>query len=173
MKNKYIKNGEIYDSVSFIELNDRTIFNPSEEEILLAGYEIYIEPKQEITLQEAIDKKIEEIDIYDSSKEVNLFYYNGKEFWIDTATRVGLKNSTLDEIDYGRTSTTLILGQHVITIQCQNLLKLLTKLEVYAKDCYNVTAQHKINVSNLSSIEDVEHYDYSVGYPDKLYLTTI
>ena len=30
------------------------------------------------------------------------------------------------------------------------------------------TEEHKIAISNLSTIEDVENYDYTTGYPEKL-----
>ena len=45
---------------------------------------------------------------------------------------------------------------------------ILTKLELYAIDCYNVTEQHKARVSELTDIEAVLAYDYTTGYPDKL-----
>ena len=42
------------------------------------------------------------------------------------------------------------------------------ELEVYAKKCYNTTEEHKVNVSNLQSVDEVNNYDYKSGYPDKL-----
>lgn len=43
-------------------------------------------------------------------------------------------------------------------------------IEVYAKDCYNVTATHQAEVNKLTTIEEVEAYDYKTGYPEKLNL---
>jgi hypothetical protein len=41
-------------------------------------------------------------------------------------------------------------------------------VEVYASDALNVTESHKAAINALDDIEDVEAYDYTVGYPDKL-----
>lgn len=49
-----------------------------------------------------------------------------------------------------------------------NALHMLKKLEVYAKQTNNVTHQHKAEVMALTSIEDVEAYDVTKGYPEKL-----
>ena len=49
-------------------------------------------------------------------------------------------------------------------------LNMLNTLEMYALDCYNMTAQHKKNISEMDSIEDVLNYDYMAGYPKILHL---
>ena len=45
---------------------------------------------------------------------------------------------------------------------------MLSALEVYAIDCYNTTTDHMFAIKQLNSIEDIESYDYTTGYPDKL-----
>jgi hypothetical protein len=59
-----------------IRIENKTIFNPTEEMIFADGWAEYIEP--ELTEEEIFEKaktmKIEEILIYDSSDEVNTFY---------------------------------------------------------------------------------------------------
>jgi hypothetical protein len=45
---------------------------------------------------------------------------------------------------------------------------MLGAVEVYASDALNVTEQHKAAINSLSSIEEVEAYDFTVGYPEKL-----
>lgn len=119
-------------------------------------------------LEKSIIEKRKEIKLYDSSLEVNEFFVNGVSCWIDKATRVGLVNSTKMEIEIGREETTLILNDMVLNLSCHVILEVLARLEVYAKDCYNVTARHLINVNNLTSVEEVNSYDYKVGYPMKL-----
>ena len=42
------------------------------------------------------------------------------------------------------------------------------KLEVYAKQTNNVTHQHKAEVMAPTSIEEVEAYDITKDYPEKL-----
>ena len=47
-------------------------------------------------------------------------------------------------------------------------IMLLSSLEMYALECFNVTAAHKKAVSELTTIEEVEAYDYKTGYPKQL-----
>ena len=42
---------------------------------------------------------------------------------------------------------------------------MLNSIELYALSCYNITANHKRNVCDLSSIEEVYNYDYAKDYP--------
>lgn len=41
-------------------------------------------------------------------------------------------------------------------------------LEVYAIDYFNKTTDHIFAVNNLTTVEEIEAYDYRVGYPEKL-----
>ena len=40
----------------------------------------------------------------------------------------------------------------------------------YADACFIVTERHKIAVKALQTVEEVEAYDYTTGYPEKLAL---
>lgn len=111
---------------------------------------------------------IAEIGFYDSSEAVNGFTLNGKHAWLDKATRVGLMNSTSIAKAMGSDTTTLWLGGAQMTVSCDKAIQLLSALEMYALQCYNVTAQHKAAVEGLSSIEEVLEYDYKKGYPEQL-----
>jgi hypothetical protein len=48
---------------------------------------------------------------------------------------------------------------------------MLIQLECYAADCYNKTTDHQFAIKQLTSIEDVQNYDFTVGYPEKLTFT--
>ena len=109
-----------------------------------------------------------EIDRYDSSSAVNSFLLNGMEVWLDKATRVGLMNSTSIAKAMGQTKTTLWLGGYKLEVDCDKAIQLLSALEMYALECFNVTAAHKKAVSELMNIEDVLAYDYKTGYPEQL-----
>ena len=125
----------------------------------------------EHTLQEAINDKIEEITKYDVSSAVNGFYYQGSEYWLDKATRVGLMNSTRILKESGQTTTTLWFNNMCLTLPVDDVIDKLSALEQYALSCYNVTASHKIAVQALTTIEAVNEYDVTQGYPTKLDLT--
>lgn len=112
--------------------------------------------------------KIASIDEFDSSPAVNGFIYNGGEFWLDKATRVGLVNSTNMLKQIGEETTTLWLDSFCVTLPCDMALQMLCAIEVYALKCYNRTAEHKANVNALTTLAEVEAYDYTTGYPEKL-----
>lgn len=121
-----------------------------------------------LKLKQAKVEKIAEITAYDTSDKVNGFILNGQIVWLDKATRVGLMNSTTIERDLGQKTTELWLGEHNLIIKCDLAIQLLQQLEVYALKCFNVTATHKKEVNNLSTIEEINSYDITKGYPDKL-----
>lgn len=119
-------------------------------------------------LQAARTSMLTEITAYDSSASVNAFLLNGMQVWLDKATRVGLMNSTTIAKNMGQEKTTLWLGSYQLEVDCDKAIQLLSALEMYALECFNVTAAHKKAVSELDNIEAVLTYDYKSGYPDKL-----
>lgn len=120
------------------------------------------------TIEEAKKKLIEEIIAYDTSDKVNGFVLNGAVVWLDKATRVGLMNSTTIAKAIGQATTTLWLGDTKLEVGCDMAIQLLSALEMYALECFNVTAAHKKAVAELTDIGDVLSYDYTKGYPEKL-----
>ena len=121
-----------------------------------------------MTLEEAKEMLLAEIDAYDKSSAVNGFALNGAVVWLDKATRVGLMNSTSITKAMGQPTTTLWLGESKMEVPCDTAIQLLSALEMYALECFNVTAAHKKAVSELTSIEEVEKYDITAGYPAQL-----
>lgn len=113
-------------------------------------------------------QKIAEIEAYDISSAVNGFYLNGQRVWLDFGLRdrVYQGNERLQRI--GRTDTTLWLGKQCYNLSIEQAQNIISHIEAYAKDCYNVTAAHKKAVSELTSIEEVEKYDITAGYPAQL-----
>lgn len=108
------------------------------------------------------------ITAYDSSSSVNAFMLNGIQVWLDKATRVGLMNSTSIAKNMGQEKTSLWLGSYQLEVDCDKAIQLLSALEMYALECFNVTAAHKKAVSEMDNIEEVLTYDYKSGYPEKL-----
>ena len=108
------------------------------------------------------------IEKYDASSSVNSFLLNGMEVWLDKATRVGLMNSTTIAKASGQKTTTLWLGGLKLVVDCDKAIQLLSALEMYALQCFNVTASHKATVGELKTIEEVEAYNYKTGYPKML-----
>ena len=121
-----------------------------------------------LKLEQAKADKIAEIATYDTSDKVNSFMLNGLLVWLDKATRVGLMNSTTIAKSMGQKTTTLWLGSYQLEVDCNKAIQLLSALEMYALECFNVTAAHKAAVGELKAIEEVEAYDYKAGYPKML-----
>ena len=106
-----------------------------------------------------------EIEKLDTSSAVNGFMLNGQRVWLDKATRVGLMNSTSIAKAMGQPTTTLWLGDMKLVVECDKAIGLLSALEMYALECFNVTAAHKKAVAEMSTVEEVLEYDYTAGYP--------
>ena len=120
----------------------------------------------EAALTAAAQKMVlEQIDKYDISPSVNGFMLNGLRVWLNKDTRVGLMNSTQIAKAMGKTTTTLWFGGMQIEVNCDKAIGLLSALEMYALECFNVTAVHKKTVSEMSTVEEVLAYDYTAGYP--------
>lgn len=165
---RWIKNGVFASDT--IELNGCVVCNPTEDMLRQAGYKEYQEPvpTEAEKLEQAKADKIAEITAYDTSDKVNGFILNGLLVWLDKATRVGLMNSTTIAKVAGQEETTLWLKGIKLVVDCDKAIQLLSALEMYALECFNVTASHKAAVGELKTIEEVEAYDYKAGYPKML-----
>lgn len=119
-------------------------------------------------LARAKREALRQIEAYDTSSAVNGFMLNGVEVWLDfeLRDRVYQGNERLQRI--GRTDTTLWLGKQCYNLSIEQAQNIISHIEAYAKDCYNVTAAHKKAVAELTSVEEVLTYDYTKGYPEKL-----
>lgn len=168
---RWIKNGVFASDT--IELNGCVVCNPTEDMLRQAGYKEYQEPvpTESEKLEQAKVDKIAEITAYDTSSAVNGFMLNGAEVWLDfeLRDRVYQGNERLQRI--GRTDTTLWLGNKCYNLSIEQAQNIISHIEAYAKDCYNVTAAHKKAVGELTSVEEVLTYDYTKGYPAKLTMT--
>ena len=139
-----------------------------DEDEVKAAYAQFSERLKAAELAYAISKKIEEIDAYDTSSAVNSFYINGIRTWAEKDERMGFQQNIADKVALGFKEITWWFDGMPITLPCEKAEKLRLQLENYAFDCFNVTAAHKKAVSELTSIEEVESYDYKTGYPEML-----
>lgn len=129
-------------------------------------YEEHIAPVERFN--NAKSMKLAAIDAYDKSENVNGFSINGISGWLDRDTRTSLVNTINVEKAAGMEQTTLWFDTNALTLPCDLVLQMLSALEIYAHQCYNVTAQHKANVMALDTIEAIEAYEHTSGYPEKL-----
>lgn len=121
-----------------------------------------------LKLEEAKSEKIAEITDYDKSSAVNSFLLNDKKRWLDIDLRRSLSYSTNILKENGEKTVDIWFDTECETMDIDNALYMLKELEVYAKQTNSVTHQHKAEVMALTSIEEVEAYDITKGYPEKL-----
>lgn len=145
-------------------------FNPTDEMLFADGWELYVTPEltdEQILFNAKKDKK-NDIEMYDSSVEVNEFYIQEFPVWLDKATRAGLMLRFNSELALKKETTTLWYEGHSFTLPLNTAMQMLYALEVYASECYDNTQLHLANVEKLETLEEVMEYDYRVGYPEKL-----
>lgn len=174
---RYIKDGVTkYASEIVITKDGMTTTNPTEEMILADGWVEYIEPEPtpapEKTEGEKLaiaqrDKK-RNISYYDKSSAVNQFYISDTPMWLDKETRTGLKLRFEAEIAMGKNGTTLWADGVQYPLSLETAIQMLYALEVYASMCYDQTQAHLAAIDAMTSVEEVEAYDHTSGYPEKL-----
>lgn len=146
------------------------VFNPTHEMLIKDGWIIYEKPKptEKELLEESKQNKINLIREYDSSNNVNVFYIKNIPVWIDKPTRAGLKLRFEAEIAKGETNTILWYDNMQFPLSLEKATHMLYAIEIYASACYDNTQLHIAKVNELTSINDVETYDFKIGYPEKL-----
>lgn len=173
---RYINDkGEFWDN-SPIVLTDGEetlqVFNPSEGQLAAAGFHEYAEPEKSPSeiLTEAKAAKMVEIERYDHSEAVNSFSIAGRPMWLGFEERARLLNQVQSYRKAGRTIMEKYYGGQPFTFPVDLWEQMLAKLEVYAGDALNVTERHKAEIQALESVEEVEAYDITEGYPPLLTL---
>lgn len=166
----YIKDNIVRPQNKIIVIKDEFQYiNPSEELILEDGWMEYeIKYTDEELLDRAKSKKIQEILDYDTSSNVNCFYMSDTEIWLDKETRTGLKLRFEAETNIGMVETSLWYNNIRFTLLTDSAVQMLYLLEIYASQCYDNTQFHIKSVSELTNVDDIENYDYTTGYPNKL-----
>lgn len=155
---------------------DNGVFSgvPSVEQLTAWGFVEYKDPvpTPEERLAQAKRQKVAELEAYDSSEEVNSFLVNiGNEAvmaWFTPEQRADYKNSIDAAELLGRDVVRPVINGREIKLPVSVAKTALAKIQLYANKCYGVTEQHKANVMALTTIEEVEAYDYHTGYPERL-----
>jgi hypothetical protein len=115
-------------------------------------------------------ERLAALDEYDSSPSVNSFTLNGNPMWLDAPTRQQLRISIeayqAQEIE----QVAKWFGGVQFTFPTAIWLQMLNALEVYASEALNVTESHRAAINALTSIEEIDEYDFTIGYPKKIVL---
>ena len=120
------------------------------------------------TIEQAKAEKLMMINDYDSSEAVNSFTIGNLTMWLNVEEREQIATQISANEAVGRTEMTRWFNCMEFTFTLTQWKQMLVALEVYAGDALNVTESHKAAVNALTTIEEVDIYDYTTGYPDKL-----
>ena len=155
-----------------IHVNGKQIINPTIEMILTDGWKEYdyqnVYPDTEQTVEDIKHKKIEEIQIYDKSNNVEVFYINDIPLWLNKDDRMTLQRRFEIEGKNGISESVLWKDGMKFVITISHAVMMLEQIELYAIQSFDVTQFHLSNVNNLKTKEEIEGYNYKVGYPEKL-----
>lgn len=161
------KDGQAYQGEP-MEIDGKRVYNPTDEMLMRAGYVCVEDVEDE--LQRAKEVKIAEIAAYSDSDAVNSLTFNGLKTWLTPNVRANYLVS-LDAAELlGETDITFVVEGMQASLPIKQVRLLLAKIQRYADACYIVTERHKIAVKSLQTVEEVEKYDYTKGYPEKLKL---
>ena len=147
-----------------------------DEQEVRREYEAWKQKWAEKALVLAKKAKIAEIAAYDTSDKVNGFILNGMLIpWSkndpnspNVEKRMGLRQNIADKVALGEENIAIWLKGMSFTMPCAQAEVLMRSIENYAYECFNVTASHKAAVGELTTIDEVEAYDYKAGYPKML-----
>ncbi len=129
-----------------------------------------LDPVHVRDLADAKSEMISKIDNYDKSEDVNSFMINGAlSAWFTVEERLNYQRSVEAALSMSEDSTlTFFIGDMELTVDAKLASGMLSQIQLYADNCFIVTKRHKIAVEKLESIEEVDAYNYKVGYPEKL-----
>ncbi len=172
---KYIKNKHIIEpNTGSIEFEGKVILNPTIHLLLDAGYTEYVVPEYIKTIDDYKSDKIAELYGYDKSSEVNIFYYQNIPMWLPLEQRNNLLNNSIPACEKAGAKTIyLSLGDISADFPIELAKEMLLKVEYYAKLAFDVTDKHKRAIQALMTAEEIESYDFTVGYPEKVRFETL
>jgi len=135
--------------------------------------DMQLTPVPERTLAQAKQEKISAINAYDNSDAVNSFNIikDGETItdWFTPDIRANYKLS-IDSAETVGTETLSIPINGIddpVELPVQTAKVMLAQIHLYADACFRVTKAHIAAVEALDTIEAVDAYDNTAGYPNK------
>lgn len=152
-------------------IDDHQIINPTHEMLINNGWKPYTQtqPTEEQIFEENKQNLIQNILNYDSSDSVNIFFIGDLPMWLDKSTRAGLLLRFQAEKSKGWTMTTLWYNNMQFPLNIDMAIEMLYTIEIYASACYDNTQRHLSEIKRLTTLQEIESYNYKEGYPEILY----
>lgn len=128
-----------------------------------------LKPTPERTAEQAKMEMLMKINEYDNSENVNDFTINGAiHAWFTPSERTNYSLSISAAKLLDQETLVFAVGENVLQVKTEDAEKMLAAIQLYADGCYMVTKQHQLAVDSLTSVEEIDSFDYTVGYPEKL-----
>jgi hypothetical protein len=123
------------------------------------------------TVDGARARVIAAIEAHDKSAAVNSFSVGGMPMWLDREERTSLARTIAIAATAGDPAFSMWAPgapPQKFDIPIEAAGPMLDALELYAKATYNVTQGHIAAVYALATAVEIEAYDYTAEYPDRL-----
>lgn len=154
-----------YDSAEFAEFKRYNEFVEALDVCTIRGSVVADDPTEAELLAAAKAVKINAINEFDASANVNAFTVSGNPMWLNFDLRSRLARS----VDTCKEETmTKFFGGVPFTYPVSVWRQMIDAVEEYADKCQTVTEAHKAEVNALTTVAAVEAYDITIGYPPKL-----
>ena len=140
--------------------------NASIEEVI--NMELKVVPTPD-PLIEAKKLVIDKIIKYNKSSNVDNFILNDViNSWFSVQERLNYKQSVEAAKLLGEETLDFLVNGMPFSVTVTQAEYMLAQIQRYADRCYLITEQHKVNINTLTTVEEVENYDYTQGYPEML-----
>ena len=130
------------------------------------------EPTDEQVLEAVKQDRLAALEAYDDSDAVNGFEVvkDGQTIttWIEPDKRSNYRGSLDDCVLLGVTDIEVPIASMLIPMTVADARAKLAQIQLYADRCTIVTESHKAAIEALLTVEDVEGYDFTAGYPPRL-----
>lgn len=172
--NLYNNLGETYqdflDNKWVLLSNEQVSFHEEHPEASVKEvWDMQLTPVPERTLEDAKREMLDRIDEYDSSSNVNSFTINDIiEGWFTPDERSNYRSSIDAAKLLGVETLSFFIDETMLEVTPTQAEFMLAQIQLYADQCYIVTKQHKIEVENMETIEEVDNFNYMEGYPAKI-----
>lgn len=166
-----------YQSINYSQLparirlsngDTRTSLNElSESELVDLGIEIlegtYPPPP---TIEELKAQRFSELSMYRYSKEIAGVVLNGVMIKTDLESKVNLNGAVSRAMLRPDSSVNWKISDTVwITLPAVQIIETGLAVSDYFEDCFNCNKTHALAINALTTIEEVQNYDFTIGWP--------
>lgn len=124
----------------------------------------------ERTLEDAKRDMLSKIYEYDYSENVNSFTINGAiTAWFSVQERLNYQRSVDAALSEDQNANMqFFVNDTLLEVPAAAAKSMLSQIQLYADKCFIVTKTHKLAVEKLTTIEEVDNYNFKTSYPEKL-----